>query len=75
MATRGRQRSPREFLRNAGQASAADMLALIADVRERVQQAYGVTLENEVVVWKRVKTHPTQRVRRGGRAGILRPIW
>jgi UDP-N-acetylenolpyruvoylglucosamine reductase len=36
---------------NAGQASAADMLALIAEVRERVQQAYGVTLENEVVVW------------------------
>jgi UDP-N-acetylmuramate dehydrogenase len=39
------------FFVNAGQASAAEMLALIADVRERVQQAYGVTLENEVVVW------------------------
>ena len=39
------------FFVNAGQASAADMLALIADVRERVQQAYGVSLENEVVVW------------------------
>jgi UDP-N-acetylmuramate dehydrogenase len=39
------------FFVNAGQASAADMLALISDVRERVQQAYGVTLENEVVVW------------------------
>jgi len=39
------------FFVNAGQASAADMLALIAAVRERVQQAYGVTLENEVVVW------------------------
>jgi UDP-N-acetylmuramate dehydrogenase len=39
------------FFVNAGQASAADMLALIADVRERVQQAYGITLENEVVVW------------------------
>jgi UDP-N-acetylmuramate dehydrogenase len=39
------------FFVNAGQASAVDMLALIADVRERVQQAYGVTLENEVVVW------------------------
>jgi UDP-N-acetylmuramate dehydrogenase len=39
------------FFVNAGQASAADMLALIAEVRERVQQAYGVTLENEVVVW------------------------
>jgi len=39
------------FFVNTGHASAADMLALIADVRERVQQAYGVTLENEVVVW------------------------
>jgi UDP-N-acetylmuramate dehydrogenase len=39
------------FFVNAGQASAADMLTLIADVRERVQKAYGVTLENEVVVW------------------------
>jgi UDP-N-acetylmuramate dehydrogenase len=39
------------FFVNAGQASAADMLALIADVRERVERAYGVTLENEVVVW------------------------
>jgi UDP-N-acetylmuramate dehydrogenase len=39
------------FFVNAGQASAADMLALITEVRERVQQAYGVTLENEVVVW------------------------
>ena len=39
------------FFVNAGQASAADMLALIGNVRERVQQAYGVNLENEVVVW------------------------
>jgi len=39
------------FFVNTGKASAADMLALIAEVRERVQQAYGVTLENEVVVW------------------------
>ncbi|HEY2457400.1 MAG TPA: UDP-N-acetylmuramate dehydrogenase [Candidatus Acidoferrum sp.] len=39
------------FFVNAGQASAADMLALIGGIRERVQQAYGVTLENEVVVW------------------------
>jgi UDP-N-acetylenolpyruvoylglucosamine reductase len=36
---------------NAGKASAKDMLALIADVRERVQKAYGFELENEVVVW------------------------
>ncbi|HKF41375.1 MAG TPA: UDP-N-acetylmuramate dehydrogenase [Candidatus Acidoferrum sp.] len=39
------------FFVNAGQASAADMLALIVSVRQQVQQAYGVTLENEVVVW------------------------
>src|SRR6201981_3314670 len=39
------------FFVNAAHASAADMFALIADVRERVRQAYGVTLENEVVVW------------------------
>ncbi|MGB7848446.1 MAG: UDP-N-acetylmuramate dehydrogenase [Candidatus Acidiferrum sp.] len=39
------------FFVNAGRASAADMLNLIADVRERVRQVYGVTLENEVVVW------------------------
>jgi UDP-N-acetylmuramate dehydrogenase len=39
------------FFVNAGKASATDMLALIADVRERVQKAYGIELENEVVVW------------------------
>jgi len=39
------------FFVNAGKASAADMLALIADVRARVQKVYGVNLENEVVVW------------------------
>jgi UDP-N-acetylmuramate dehydrogenase len=39
------------FFVNAGEASAADMLALIGGIRERVQKAYGVTLENEVVVW------------------------
>jgi len=39
------------FFVNAGSASAKDMLALIADVRDRVQKAYGVKLENEVVVW------------------------
>jgi UDP-N-acetylmuramate dehydrogenase len=40
------------FFVNAGSASAADMLALVADVRERVRSAYGVDLENEVIVWK-----------------------
>jgi len=39
------------FFVNSGNASAADMLALIADVRGRVQEAYGLELENEVVVW------------------------
>jgi UDP-N-acetylmuramate dehydrogenase len=39
------------FFVNAGRASAADMLGLIADVGERVQQVYGATLEKEVVVW------------------------
>jgi len=39
------------FFVNAGRASASDMLALIADVRARVEKAYGVKLENEVVVW------------------------
>ena len=39
------------FFVNAGHASAKDMQALIGDVRERVRKAYGVALENEVVVW------------------------
>ena len=39
------------FFVNAGHASAKDMLALIADVRECVHAAFGVDLENEVVVW------------------------
>ncbi|MGB8476900.1 MAG: UDP-N-acetylmuramate dehydrogenase [Candidatus Acidiferrum sp.] len=39
------------FFVNAGKASAKDMLALIASVRERVQKSFGVILEHEVVVW------------------------
>ena len=39
------------FFVNAGAASASDMLSLIADVRDRVHQAFGVTLEHEVVLW------------------------
>src|SRR5580692_9400031 len=39
------------FFGNEGQASASDMLTLISNVRERVEQAYGITLDNEVVVW------------------------
>jgi UDP-N-acetylmuramate dehydrogenase len=39
------------FFVNAGNASAQDMLALIADVRQRVERTFSVTLEHEVVVW------------------------
>lgn len=39
------------FFVNAGSASAADMLSLIADVRERVAKHFGVTMEHEVVLW------------------------
>jgi UDP-N-acetylmuramate dehydrogenase len=39
------------FFVNSGKASAADMLALISDVRKRVEHNFGVTLENEVIVW------------------------
>jgi UDP-N-acetylmuramate dehydrogenase len=40
------------FFVNAGNATCADMLKLIDDVRGRVRIAYGVELENEVIVWK-----------------------
>jgi UDP-N-acetylmuramate dehydrogenase len=40
------------FFVNAGHATAADMLALISDVRQRVRERYGVELEEEVIVWK-----------------------
>src|SRR5438876_5585774 len=39
------------FFVNAGRASAKDMLTLISEVRGRVENAFGVQLENEVVVW------------------------
>ncbi len=39
------------FFINAGRASCADMLALIADVRDRVRRGYRMELENEVIVW------------------------
>jgi UDP-N-acetylmuramate dehydrogenase len=39
------------FFVNAGNASASEMLTLIADVRQRVHAAFGVELEHEVVVW------------------------
>jgi len=40
------------FFVNAGHASAADVLELIADVRRRVRERYGVELEEEVIVWR-----------------------
>jgi UDP-N-acetylmuramate dehydrogenase len=40
------------FFVNDANASCADMLKLIEDVRKRVRKAYGVELENEVIVWK-----------------------
>jgi UDP-N-acetylmuramate dehydrogenase len=39
------------FFVNTGKASAKDMLALIADVRERVRSAFSLDLEHEVVIW------------------------
>src|SRR6202162_2458619 len=43
---------PDNFFIKPGHASSADMLALIADVRQRVRDRYGVELEEEVIVWK-----------------------
>ena len=40
------------FFVNAAHASCSDMLKLIDDVRERVRTAYGIELENEVIVWQ-----------------------
>jgi UDP-N-acetylmuramate dehydrogenase len=40
------------FFINTGHASCSDMLKLIDDVRERVHGAYGIMLENEVIVWR-----------------------
>jgi UDP-N-acetylmuramate dehydrogenase len=40
------------FFVNAADATSADMLKLIDDVRERVRVAYGAELENEVIVWR-----------------------
>jgi len=39
------------FFVNTGHASAKDMLTLIADVGDRVKNAFGVMLDKEVVVW------------------------
>ena len=39
------------FFVNSAHATCADMLGLITQVRERVHAAYGVELENEVILW------------------------
>jgi UDP-N-acetylmuramate dehydrogenase len=39
------------FFVNAGHASCADMLGLVAEVRQRVHAKYGIELENEVILW------------------------
>ena len=39
------------FFVNAGKATCADMLGLIAQVREQVRAHYGVELETEVILW------------------------
>ena len=45
--------SPRHanFIENAGGATSADCLALIAEARRRAREQYGVELEHEVVLW------------------------
>src|SRR5271170_1493505 len=40
------------FFVNIADASCADMLRLIDEVRERVRVTYGIELENEVIFWK-----------------------
>jgi UDP-N-acetylmuramate dehydrogenase len=40
------------FFINLGYARGADMLRLIDEVREQVRSAYGMELENEVIVWR-----------------------
>ena len=40
------------FFVNVANASCADMLRLIDEVRERVRVTYGIELENEVIFWK-----------------------
>jgi len=40
------------FFVNSGRASCSDMLKLMDEVRDAVRRAYGVELENEVIVWR-----------------------
>jgi UDP-N-acetylmuramate dehydrogenase len=45
--------SPRHanFIENAGEATSADCLALMAEARRRAREEHGVELEHEVVLW------------------------
>jgi len=40
------------FFVNVGRSACTDMLKLMDEVRERVHTAYGIELENEVIVWQ-----------------------
>lgn len=40
------------FVINVGNASSADVREVIDEVRERVKQQFGVTLEPEVIFWE-----------------------
>jgi len=40
------------FFVNAGRATCSEMLKLMDEVRDKVRRAYGVELENEVIVWR-----------------------
>ena len=44
------------FIVNRGRASAADVLTLIEDVRDRVAQEFGIALEREVELWRAGRT-------------------
>jgi len=45
------------FVREGEHGRAADVIALMDEVRRRVHDRFGVTLENEVVIWRR-EQHP-----------------
>ncbi len=39
------------FIENAGEATTADCVALMAEARRRARERFGVELEHEVVLW------------------------
>jgi UDP-N-acetylmuramate dehydrogenase len=57
------------FVENAGEASTADVLALMAEGRARVKQRFGILLEPEVQVLGRVEWPAGWRVADGGGGG------